>query len=107
MIWIAMFVSGLAMGIANPAFVNKATLLAHRSVAPYAIAITVAAGGLGQFLQPVVFAPILAAAHQGPGKFSILVGVLASAVCVVIMYFVNKATPVQQVEGATFSGHGH
>ena len=80
------FVTGIGMGLVNPALVAKVTDLSSHEAAPLAIASVVGGIYLGQFFQPIIFTSF------GTGRYPVLVGIIGMLICMVIMFFVDRAT---------------
>jgi MFS family permease len=83
-------ITGFAMGICVPATMTKLSALVPYSAASIAIAFGYFGMGVGGFLQPLVFN-----LFSEPGRAPFLIGAAGMIVFTVVMYFVDKSTPVR------------
>ena len=87
-------VFGLGLGMVVPAVMTKLTGLVPFELATKVIGVGFLGMGVGGFIQPMVFAVILDMVHQGPGRFPFIIGAIGMLVFAVVIYFVDKATPI-------------
>ena len=87
-------VFGLGLGMVVPAVMTKLTGLVPYELATKVIGVGFFGMGVGGFIQPMVFAVILDIAQQGPGRFPMIIGAIGMLVFAVVIYLVDKATPI-------------
>lgn len=87
-------VLGLGLGMVVPAVMTKLTGLVPYELATKVIGVGFLGMGVGGFIQPMVFAVILDMAHQGPGRFPMIIGAIGMLIFAVVIFLVDKTTPV-------------